>query len=172
MFTCFIILGSILNVDFRNGFNLILTISISIFKVVKHLLVALDPKLTTHYKKNMVRSSNIHPFQSNVVFHTETSHLICSANQLTGFYMMRTLVVKGLSSHHLLVQCVKSVQSWHTAQKLKFPLRISLVNVTKSVGNCAFGHIYWRNPNGKLHFLCSDSKDVNVVLMPLMPIVD
>ena len=29
--------------------------------------------------------------------HTKTSQLIFCANQLTGFYMMRTLVVKGLS---------------------------------------------------------------------------
>ena len=28
-----------------------------------------------------------------------------------------------------------------TAQKMKFPIRISSVNVTKSVGNCEFGHI-------------------------------
>ena len=28
--------------------------------------------------------------------HIETSQLICSANQLTGLYMMGTLVVKGL----------------------------------------------------------------------------
>ena len=55
-------LGSILKLVFKNGFNLMLTISISIFKVVKHLLVALDPKPTTRYKKNMVRSSNIHSF--------------------------------------------------------------------------------------------------------------
>ena len=27
-----------------------------------------------------------------------------------------------------------------------FPLRISSVNVTKSAGNCGFGHIYFRNP--------------------------
>ena len=27
-----------------------------------------------------------------------------------------------------------------------FPLRISSINVTKSVGNWGFGHIYWRNP--------------------------
>ena len=25
--------------------------------------------------------------QSTIAFHTETSHLICSANQLTGFYI-------------------------------------------------------------------------------------
>ena len=32
------------------------------------------------------------------------------------------------------------------AQKMKFPLRISSVNVTKSWVSCGFGHIYWRNP--------------------------
>ena len=26
-----------------------------------------------------------------------------------------------------------------------FPLKISLVNVTKSAENCGFGHIYWKN---------------------------
>ena len=31
-------------------------------------------------------------------------------------------------------------------KKWSFPLRISSVNVTKSAGNCIFGHIYWRNP--------------------------
>ena len=31
-------------------------------------------------------------------------------------------------------------------KKWTFPLRISSVNVTKSGGNCGFGHIYWRNP--------------------------
>ena len=30
-------------------------------------------------------------------------------------------------------------------KKWIFPLRISSVNVTKSAGNCGFGHIYWRN---------------------------
>ena len=32
-----------------------------------------------------------------------------------------------------------------TARKMKFPLRISSVNLTKFAGNCRFGHIYWRN---------------------------
>ena len=30
----------------------------------------------------------------------------------------------------------------HLVQKLSFPLKISSVNVTKSAGNCGFGHIY------------------------------
>ena len=29
----------------------------------------------------------INPFQPSVVFHIETSHLICNANRMTGFYM-------------------------------------------------------------------------------------
>ena len=33
-----------------------------------------------------------------------------------------------------------------------FPLRISSVNVTKSLRNCGFGHIYWRNPKRKNSF--------------------
>ena len=36
----------------------------------------------------------LEPFNDQCSHHIETSHLICSANQLTGFYMMRTLVVK------------------------------------------------------------------------------
>ena len=31
-------------------------------------------------------------------------------------------------------------------QKNYFPLRTSPANMTKSAGNCGFGHIYWRNP--------------------------
>ena len=31
-------------------------------------------------------------------------------------------------------------------KKSSFTWRISSVNVTKSAGNCGFGHIYWRNP--------------------------
>ena len=31
-----------------------------------------------------------------------------------------------------------------------FPLQMSSVNVTKSAGNCKFGHIYWRNPEWKI----------------------
>ena len=29
----------------------------------------------------------VNPFQPSVAFHIETSHLICNANQMTGFYI-------------------------------------------------------------------------------------
>ena len=38
----------------------------------------------------------IKAFNDQYSHHIETSQLICKANQLTGFYMMGTLVVKGL----------------------------------------------------------------------------
>ena len=34
----------------------------------------------------------INPFQPNVVFHIEISHLICTADQMTGFHMKRNWV--------------------------------------------------------------------------------
>ena len=42
---------------------------------------------------------------------------------------------------------------WSTTEKKRnSPLSISSVNVTKSTVPCAFGHIYWRIFNEKLHF--------------------
>ena len=37
-------------------------------------------------------------------------------------------------------------------KKWRFPLRISIVNVTKSAGNCGFVYIYWTNPQWKNSF--------------------
>ena len=34
---------------------------------------------------------------------------------------------------------------WPLHKKWSFPLRISPVNVTKSTGNCGFGHTCWKN---------------------------
>ena len=44
---------------------------------------------------------------------------------------------------------------YNTAQKMKFPLKNSSVNVTKSAGNCGFGHIYWRKSLTENFVFCS-----------------
>ena len=49
-----------------------------------------------------------------------------------------------VSTRQNLPRSIKACLFLH--KKWSFPLRISSVNVTKSVGNCGFGHIYWRNP--------------------------
>ena len=46
----------------------------------------------------MLPKKALEPFNGQCSYHVETSQLICSANQMTGFYMMGTLVVKGLKS--------------------------------------------------------------------------
>ena len=38
----------------------------------------------------------INPLMTNIPHHVETSELICSANQLTGFYIRATLALDGL----------------------------------------------------------------------------
>ena len=45
---------------------------------------------------------------------------------------------------------------------MKFYIKISLVNVTKSTVFCGFGRIYGRSStvNRKLHFLCSESEQI------------
>ena len=44
---------------------------------------------------------------------------------------------------------------------MKFSIKDFFSKWTKSRGNCRFGHIYWRNPYEKLHFLYSFSKQCN-----------
>ena len=64
---------------------------------------------------------------------------------------------------HEILQNVEKLydKGWHhnthvsPHKKWSFPLRIFSVNVTKSTGNCGFGHIYWRNPSWKTSFFCA-----------------
>ena len=49
------------------------------------------------------------------------------------------VVMGGYLNTHI-AQCKKTMQTLH--KKLRFPLRISSVNMTKSAVSCGFGHIY------------------------------
>ena len=43
--------------------------------------------------------------------------------------------------------------TFHFAQKMNFSIKEEIsVNVTKSTGNCGFGHIFWRYPEWKTSF--------------------
>ena len=68
-----------------------------------------------------------------------------------------------LSYNVIIFQVIEIV----TAQKWSFPLKISSVNVTKSAGNCWFGHFNEDVLNGKLHFLSSACCD-NVLSSSLL----
>ena len=44
---------------------------------------------------------SINPFQPNVLFHIETSHLFCRLKQMTGFYMKRNTGLKYVNFEHI-----------------------------------------------------------------------
>ena len=56
-----------------------------------------------------------------------------------------------------LYSLIKSSSFFNTTQKMKFLIKVSSVNVTKSEVSCEFGHITEEILNGKLHFLHSVS---------------
>ena len=49
------------------------------------------------------------------------------------------------SSEKFFLFTMKTSYVFALQKKSNFQLRIPLVNVTEFVGNCRFGHIYWRN---------------------------
>ena len=80
------------------------------------------------------------PLNDQLSYHIEISHLICSANQLTGFYKMGTLVVKQLieqiwwvSSMLIIIKCKCLLNVLCTHHLL-----LGIVHI--EVCNC----IYWR----------------------------
>ena len=65
----------------------------------------------------------------------------------------------------------KHTESLH--KKWSFPLRISSANVTKSAVYFGFGHIYSFTEeifNGKLHFLCSVSQEIDKHTENVLPL--
>ena len=50
--------------------------------------------------------NSINPFMTEAAYHTETSPMICFANQWTGFHMLTASVMKGLICH-----CVSSLKT-------------------------------------------------------------
>ena len=73
---------------------------------------------------------------------------------LVSFFGTHFTLLLGLTKWWKIFTVERLAASIYFSQhkKWSFPLRISLVNVTKSVGNCWFGHIYWRNPQWKTSF--------------------
>ena len=52
-----------------------------------------------------IETCQFNPIQPSVVFHIETNHLICTANDISGFYMKCNI---GLKSVNLLFKCLHS----------------------------------------------------------------
>ena len=77
-------------------------------------------------------------FQSSV--HVTQIHAVIN---LHAYRCMGLVQGLQLITHVLVKERIKIAQTVRDiAQKMKFPLRISSVNVTKSAGDRGFGHIY------------------------------
>ena len=68
----------------------------------KERLVILQELITVLHGCNLFFLILINPFQPSVAFHIETCHLICRANQMTGFWWNATLGGYGLRFSILL----------------------------------------------------------------------
>ena len=51
------------------------------------------------------KALKFNPFQPDVAFHTETSHLICATKQITGFYLKCNTALKLISRQVIIVNC-------------------------------------------------------------------
>ena len=79
--------------------NIYYHISILILTRLKLILHSYrDQLLDFHFKcivwflnKRSISLTCVYPLTTNVTHHTETSQIICIANQLTGFYMMENI---------------------------------------------------------------------------------
>ena len=76
------------------------------------------------------------------------------------------LIWRYLSSRNQKVKMNNAYSSLRhfTTQKMKFSITDFF---SKCAGNCGYGHIYWRNLNGKFNFMCS----VNCMVYHLGPIL-
>ena len=111
------------------------------------------------------KSSSLPRLESNIVFKSNSQkqplEVFCKKGWHRCFPVNVSKFLRIPFSQYITVwlllnsQCFESLLILNTEQqhiknitlhkKRSFPLRISSVTVTKSPGNCGFGHIYWTN---------------------------
>ena len=55
---------------------------------------------------NRVLRKAVNHFQPSVAFHIDPSHLICVANQMTGFYMKCSTGLKWVKEYHTVTRAI------------------------------------------------------------------
>ena len=126
-----------------------------------HLLVSSDKRCPAKIEDFSIKNSTeekllVVKFDSNLSFESHVTSLCKKARQKLhalariSHYMdlnkRRNLMKAFITSQFSYGPLIWMFHSRNTAQKMKFSIKISSVNVIKSAGNCGFGHSYWRNP--------------------------
>ena len=113
-------------------------------------------QLTTPFTCDIVTAS--HWFHLNcgvsgvfIMFH---SHISC--HQPTILWQSSKILWQSKNGYrhdtHVFDITILTFLTACTVQKMKFPFRISSVNVIKSAVSCGSGHTYWRKPSWKTAF--------------------
>ena len=98
-----------------------------------------DPKLQLHYS---IYDDDFLAYCEKELAKVNT--FFAGENYFLQFMIVLYNPLSVTSSNSAFLLAVYPFDTLH--KKWSFPLRISSVNMTKSAGNCKFGHIYWRNP--------------------------
>ena len=88
----------------------------------------------------------------NLIRRCAEGHLLLRFSWLVKFSLRQRFSAKAALLTDLCTRTCFRICQQSLHKKWSFPLRISSVNVTKSAGNCGFGHIHWRNPECKTSF--------------------
>ena len=80
--------------------------------------------LSCNFRKFYITSILFNPFQPSVVFHIKTSHLFCSAKQMTGFYMKHNTGLKWVKNFWTLSMNSKLFRGNNFFVSLKLSLLI------------------------------------------------
>ena len=89
--------------------------------------------------------------------HIDISHLICRANQVTGFYMMGTLVVKGLKkSQAKRVSDIfkKNSEQILTMTKLVMTVLLSYLSIKRNIFSSAILNFLFISGRSNFPFSC------------------
>ena len=104
------------------------------------------------------------PFNDQCSHHIETSLLICSANQLTGFYMMGILVVKVLTKYwnyniFMQILCIvisdTQINLWMCFSCCLLAVILSELHEKPKRKDCVTERSTWKNLCEGYHFLSS-----------------
>ena len=74
----------------------------------------------------------INPFHPNVAFHVETSHLFCSAKQMTGFYMERNTGLKWVN-----------IQAFTQNQVFRYVSKKTVLEISENTQGNILGEVYF-----------------------------
>ena len=116
------------------------------FHLVLHLPQKYFKDVFCSGSENVKKS--LHSFQLSVAFHIETSHLICSANLMSGFCMECNTRLKWVKSHHYIFGIEKRAL-WLSLKRLTpiFPSNISVLWEIRfkrvKVNNIGIYWVYW-----------------------------